>query len=285
MQTKAIKQKMKSIGNIQKITKTMEMVSVAKMKRAVTKTLESKQFSSQAQRILGTIASHPEIAHHPWVSPSTQITSELVVIIAGDKGLCGGYHVQIAKKLKEYQSTITHTLNALCIGSYSEKIANRLGIPIIASFQGLPETLEDIHMRPIKSFIIESFNSGEYQTISVVYTEYIKSLVYRPTITQLLPLSESETHTNNPLDRETTFEPSVTSVFESVAPNLLSAIVYQCALEAKASEHSSRMVAMKNASDNASDIKQELTITFNRVRQAAITQEITEIISGASVIQ
>lgn len=277
---------MKSIGNIQKITKTMEMVSVAKMKRAVKKTTESKLFAIKAQELLSLLAHNPKIQNHPLVAHPETIEHELMVIVASDKGLCGGYHVQLARSVRDYKTNSEHEISVVCIGKYAEKIANRFELPIVASFSALPETLDGDMLRPMRQFILGQYTAGTYQRVSVAYTEYVKALVYEPRIAALLPLditAAESTEDSESIDYR--FEPDPVQIFETVAPSMLAAIIYQFLLEAKAAEHSSRMVAMKNASDNASDLKDELTITYNRVRQAAITQEITEIISGASVIQ
>ena len=287
MQTKAIKQKMKSVGNIAKITKTMEMVSVSKMKKAVDKAMRSKQYATHAQEIISVLGSAPELATHPMVVGNTA-TTELLVIIASDKGLCGGYHVQIAKAIRDFkkQFDVEKKLECITVGKYAEKMANKLQIPIIASFIGLPESLDVQLLDPIKKLVIQKFKDGEVSKVMVATTVYHKAMNYAPEIINLLPFTLPHTTNtkNDAVASEYVFEPSAYLIFENILSGLLAAELYQTLFEAKASEHSSRMVAMKNASDNAQALKDELTIGYNRARQAGITQEITEIISGSSAL-
>lgn len=319
MQTKAIKQKMKSVGNIAKITKTMEMVSVSKMKKAVDRAMRSKEYAKEAKQLLVKLGGSESLKDHPFVkgfdtknsSTSTSFevvgVKELLVIIASDKGLCGGYHVQLGKVVREYKNVSTNSgteLQAITIGKYAEKIANKLQIPITASFIGLPETLDVDALNPVKKLVLDSFEQQKVLKVSIATTLYKKAMSYSPEVVQLLPFSFDfstapstgsgtgsqpvvelvETTSNDKVQTEYTFEPSASIIFDSMVSGLVAAQLFQSLFEAKASEHSSRMVAMKNASDNALNLKDELTISFNRARQAGITQEITEIISGSMAV-
>jgi F-type H+-transporting ATPase subunit gamma len=320
MQTKAIKQKMKSVGNIAKITKTMEMVSVSKMKKAVDRAMRSKEYAKEAKQLLVKLGGSESLKNHPFVKGFSSLKGEmahgvsqrglpekeLLVIIASDKGLCGGYHVQLGKVVREYKASTSSAteLQAITIGKYAEKIANKLQIPITASFVGLPETLDVDALNPVKKLVLDSFEQQKVSKVSIATTLYKKAMSYSPEVVQLLPFSFDfstapstssgtdsqpvvelvETTTNNKVQTEYTFEPSASIIFDSMVSGLVAAQLFQSLFEAKASEHSSRMVAMKNASDNAQSLKDELTISYNRARQAGITQEITEIISGSMAV-
>lgn len=316
MQTKAIKQKMKSVGNIAKITKTMEMVSVSKMKKAVDRALRSKEYAKEAKQLLVKLGASESLKNHPFVKGfdtktqgraqgpvalPVETTKELLVIIASDKGLCGGYHVQLGKVVREYKNAAVASsteLQAITIGKYAEKIANKLQVPITASFIGLPETLDVELLNPVKKLVLDSFEQQKVSKVSIATTLYKKAMSYSPEVVQLLPFSFdfSVVSTSSTTGRgsvpepvegtqtEYTFEPSASIIFDSMVSGLVAAQLFQSLFEAKASEHSSRMVAMKNASDNAQSLKDELTISYNRARQAGITQEITEIISGSMAV-
>lgn len=299
MQTKAIKQKMKSVGNIAKITKTMEMVSVSKMKKAVDRALRSKEYAKEAKQLLVKLGASESLKDHPFVkgfdtkknsdSAGAVSKTELLVIIASDKGLCGGYHVQLGKVVREYKNTTVASsteLQTITIGKYAEKIANKLQIPIVASFVGLPETLDVDSLNPVKKLILDSFEQQKVSKVSIATTLYKKAMSYSPEVVQLLPFSFNFSTAAPSEEKQTeyTFEPSASIIFDSMVSGLVAAQLFQSLFEAKASEHSSRMVAMKNASDNAQSLKDKLTISYNRARQAGITQEITEIISGSMAV-
>ncbi len=310
MNTKAIKQKMKSIGNIRKITKTMEMVSVAKMKKAVDRATRSRLYSTKTRQIIKLLGGHESLAQHslvvPRISDKVDIYDrELLVIIAGDKGLCGSYHVQLAKTLREYiqKKSIASPYKAdvIAIGRYGEKIANKLGLPIEVSFSGLPESLDiDKEVYAIRNFILKAYASTKYYKVMIASTEYHRSMFYTPSLDQLLPFATNLEHDPNEFvdtqrqkSEHTTeedptayaFEPDTTTIFDFLAPSIISALLLQALFDSKASEHSSRMITMKNASDNAENLRGELQMSYNRVRQALITQEITEIISGVSALE
>ncbi len=308
MNTKAIKQKMKSIGNIRKITKTMEMVSVAKMKKAVDRATRSRLYSKKTREIIKLLGGHESLASHPLVLPRTgngkgEYDRELIVIIAGDKGLCGAYHLQLAKTLRDYLQkkslTPSYQADAIVIGRYGEKIANKLQLPIEISFSGLPESLDiNKEVYAIRNFILQAYASTKYQRVIIASTEYHRSMFYTPSLDQLLPFAGNLEYDPNTfvekqkskdsVDRDPStyiFEPNIETIFDSLAPSIISALLIQALFDSKASEHSSRMITMKNASDNAEALREELQMSYNRVRQALITQEITEIISGVSALE
>lgn len=299
IQTKAIKQKMTSIGNIKKITKTMEMVSVSKMKRAVSLSVASREYARYALELLVTLSKERNILD-PLLIPGKG-DKTLIVIVASNKGLCGGYNINISKAVSKYKKEHTEDgeLEAITIGKQSEKIAKRNKIPIVASFNNFGENIDLAQVKDLRKLVIKEFRENQkYKNVLVVYTEFVKQLDYRPTIKEILPISPKTTRNiieSIESGRETErfdkkamalylFEPSEQRVLAKVLPNLLSATFFQILLEAGASEHSSRMVAMKNATDNAGELLDDLKLTYNRARQASITQEVAEIIGGAEAL-
>jgi F-type H+-transporting ATPase subunit gamma len=298
IQTKIIKQKMTSIGSIRKITKTMEMVSVSKMKKAVTNSLVSREYSRYALELLVTLAKERSMSH-PLLEEGVG-QRELLVIIASNKGLCGGYNVNISKSVSKFiKKNEGIEIEALTVGRQAERIAKRNKLKIIASINELGENIYLDEIEVLKKIIIDNFLlSKNYKNVSIVYTQFVKQLEYKPYIREILPVSLKTTRNiieeteagsvDERFDKKSMslylFEPSEERVLEKVIPDLLSAILLQIMLEAQASEHSSRMIAMKNATDNAGELLEELTLTYNRARQAGITQEVAEIIGGAEAL-
>lgn len=299
VQTKTIKQKMNSIGNIKKITKTMEMVSVSKMKRAVSNSVSSREYSRYALELLVTLAKERNVSHPLLEKGFGQ--KILLVIVASNKGLCGGYNVNISKSVSKFKSTLKdeEEIDCITIGKQAERIANRNKLNIIASISEFKEniTLDEIEI--LKRIIFKEFlELKKYKSVYAVYTQFVKQLEYKPNVREIIPVSLKTTRNlieeiaegreEERFDKRSMalylFEPNEERVLDKVIPDLLSAIFLQIMLEAQASEHSSRMIAMKNATDNAGELLEDLSLTYNRARQAGITQEVAEIIGGAEAL-
>jgi F-type H+-transporting ATPase subunit gamma len=298
LQAKAVKKKIKSVGNIKKITRTMEMVSVAKMRKTVQKSLALRTFARYALELLVNLSKNRRL-EHPLLAKREE-GKILMVIVASNKGLAGAYNLNIDKTTKKFiREKKGETIEVITIGKQAEKIALRNNLPIVASFKEFTENVEHADLYSLANMMKEKFLvNTDYQSIMVMFTSFVKPLVYAPTIRELIPVSpkvarnmieeilvgsEQETFAKDSL-AQYMFEPSETSVLETVIPELVHALVYQALLESQASEHSSRMVAMKNATDNAGRLQDALTLAYNRARQAAITQEISEIVNAAEAV-
>lgn len=289
---KVIKNKIKSVGNIKKITRTMEMVSVAKMRRAVDRSRRSQRFTMHAYEILA-VASREQHITHPLMETPKGGTKHLVVIVGSNKGLAGGYNINLAKKLRGVLIE-TPQCEVIAIGKQAERIARRFKCPIIASFTDFSETPQVEQVRSLQSLVRDEYLTGAYARVSVITTLFIKAMQYEAVVVPLLPLSKDLGHFLPPETRQRVeerghsalylYEPTINRLADVVLPKLLLSLLYQMVLEAAAAEHSSRMVAMKNASDNASSLMDDLVLSFNKARQAAITQELSEIVGGANAL-
>jgi F-type H+-transporting ATPase subunit gamma len=298
IQTKAIKQKMKSIGSIKKITKTMEMVSVSKMKKAVSNSLSSRLYARYALELLVTLSKERN-ASHPLLEEGKG-DKKLLIIVASNKGLCGGYNVNISKSVSKFKTQNKDTeIDCITIGKQSERIAKRNKLNIIASITEFGENIELEEINILTKIVIKEFVTlKNYKNVSIAYTQFVKQLDYRPNIREIIPVSSKTTRNiieeidfgskEERFEKKSMalylFEPNEERILSKVIPDLLKAIFFQVMLEAQASEHSSRMVAMKNATDNAGELLDDLNLTYNRARQAGITQEVAEIIGGAEAL-
>lgn len=277
MQTKVIKEKIKSVGNIKKITKTMEMVSAAKMKKAIDGALLLRPFYEEATEILSHV-SVDSLVTHSLLRPN-HAAGEILVLISSNKGLCGGYNSNIYKTLTAlYPPEKRKQTKIIAIGKYSEKFAKKLQIEVLASFNGAVITGDDA--RVITTMITEKYLAGDVGSVKYLYTHFTKATTFTPTTLQLLPFKKEQPKDTYG-DSRYEYEPSQEIVLDSIIPMLIENIIYGGALESYASEHSARMFAMKSATDNASDIQKDLKLYYNRARQGAVTQEIAEITSGA----
>jgi len=298
--SKAIKNRIKSVKNTKKITKAMELVAASKMKRAVSSTLSSRLYAEYSWGVLTSIAnSKTEITHPLFVqkNPSTSSGQVLLVLITSNRGLCGAYNAQVIKKaLTLLKSDMSKTVfDIVCIGKKGDASMRRIGKNVIASFVELPDhiTLRDI--LPISKMLIDEYTKGTYDKVVVAYTDYVSALSQKPHLKQILPVSKAELKEfienlaeNSAEDglpqREQggnyLLEGDVNALIGSLAEKLTRMQIYQMMLESNASEQSARMVAMKNASEASGEMIDDLTLVFNKARQAGITQEISEISAG-----
>lgn len=299
---KAIKTRIKSVKNTQKITKAMEMVSASKMRRAVEQSLASRPYSELALELLVNI-SKDRLISHPLLRKE-QGNKTLLVIVTSNKGLCGGFHVNIFKELQKYikgqieKGRSISDIHVVAVGKYAERFAKKLKLTVVASFIEIPDTLSIEELSGLTSFIKNEFLAEKYDRVRLVYSHYVSAISNEVRIRGILPVkavnvekmvndisdADSEIKTDDRSLALYGFEPSEEDVLNQVLPRLTEVLVYQAVLEARASEHSSRMMAMKNASENAGEMIDELSLYYNKARQAGITQEIVEIATGAQAL-
>lgn len=277
MQTKVIRQKIKSVGNIKKITKTMEMVSAAKMKKAIDNALTLRPFHTEAQDVLKDISLDPLTRHE--LLRHNGVLGEVLIIVASNKGLCGSYNVNIYRKLlSAYNEEERKSLKVIAFGKYSEKVAKKLHLETLASFNHPVLTSDDAHATT--TMIVDWYKEKTIGTVRVLYTHFTSASTFTPTLLQLLPFS-SDGKPGIHGEPRYAYEPDQDIVLSSIIPMMLHNIIYGAILESYASEHSARMFAMKSATDNASELQDDLKLYYNRARQERVTQEISEITGGA----
>jgi F-type H+-transporting ATPase subunit gamma len=308
--TKEIKRRIKSVKNTKKITKAMELVAASKMKRAVSSTLASRAYSRYSWEVLESVSQALTDESHPLLTPRTGNRS-LIVLITSNRGLCGAYNAQIIRAVMNFirkeqtspvrdregsQREVSNGIDFVTVGKRGDSALRRIGQNIIASFTELPETITLSSALPIGNFVVDTFKQNSYDKIFVAYTDFKSALSQVPTIRQLLPVKKEDLLDEiNKLKAESSnlkaapptayvFEPSYEQIIESLVEKIARMQIYQMLLESAASEQSSRMVAMKNASEAAGEMIDDLTLIFNKARQASITQEISEISAGMASV-
>lgn len=313
--TRIIKRRIKSIGNTKKITKAMELVSASKMRRAVNAVLGTRPYATLGWETVHELGKVTEAGLHPLLRQPEEIRKALVILVTSDRGLCGGFNAQMAKRVVEFVRAkgTDVQFEFVTIGKKGTDLARRLGWNIVATFTNLSNNPTILDIRPVTTLAVSDFMAGKYDAVYLAYTDFMSSIRQVPNMKQLLPLTrdnlaeqirpvkEGETalqhvapakpealHLTKRGDGyfyEYTFEPTPEIVLDQMLPRLVEVQVYQAVLESSASEHSARMVAMKNASDSARDMIDDLTFTFNQARQATITREIAEISAGKAALE
>lgn len=295
--TREIRRKIKSIKNTRQITKAMELVAASKMRRAVANTLALRPYARLAQALLANLSDKTSENLHPLLS-KREVKKILVIVIATDRGLCGGLNTQLFRKFSEYvkseqSKNSPPEISFIAVGKKAQDFLRRTGQKVIAAYSALSNhpTLRDSYA--ISRMILRDYINGAYDKIMLIYTDYISVINQKPTVRRLLPLSRyaleemvyaPNAQTEAAAVTEYKFEPSPDRVLEMLLPRLTEMQVYQAILEAAASEHSARMFAMRNASDNASEFIADLTLAYNQIRQASITAELAEISAGRAAL-
>lgn len=305
--TKEIKRRIKSVKNTKKITKAMELVAASKMRRVVAQTLASRLYSSYSWELLTSLSLKlEENITHPFFAEQEK-GKTLIVLITSNGSLCGGYNSQIIKKvismLKERLNT--EKIDIITVGKKGDAAMRRVEQSILATFTDLPAILALSDISALSTLIMDEYKSGSYKNVYVAYTDFISALTQRPNIRKLLPIAKNEIEEivhgaleekvkSSPVglrSREKTqvetpylFEGNIDELIESLAEKLTRMQIYQMLLESNASEQSARMVAMKNASEASGEMIDDLTLMFNKARQANITREISEISAGMASV-
>lgn len=285
--TTALKRRITSVKNTRQITKAMELVSASKMRRAQEHAARSREFRKLAREILSRLSELTDVTKHPLYA-QRPIRNRLHILITSDRGLAGAYNSNLfrsfTKQLIEDRDAAVQS-SVIVIGKQGQRLLARFkDIEIVAAYDGFPEVPTSNDIRPILDTIIERFKSNIADEVAVTYTDYKSSLSQVVETAVVLPAVFKPVKLEDKTDPGL-FEPSPKAVLDGVTERLVEVQLNQAFNEAQASEQSMRMMAMKNASDNASDLIEDLTLVFNTARQAAITQELAEITGGAEAIK
>lgn len=285
--TITLKRRINSVRNTRQITKAMELVAASKMRRAQTHAERTRDFHNLARALLTRLRELTDVNKHPLYR-QRKLRTRLHLIITSDQGLAGAYNSNLFKQFtKELQDDQSQNIQSqvITIGRRGSSFVSRLeGVELLAAYHRFPEQPTANNIRPILNTIINLFTQRKVDAVDVIYTDYKTSITQIVRSRRLLPAAFQDIEIEPDLERAT-FEPSVQRVLEGLTVRLIEAQLNQAFSEAQASEQSMRMMAMKNATDNANDLIDDLTLVFNTARQAAITQELAEITGGAEAIQ
>lgn len=284
--TTALKRRIGSVKNTKQITKAMELVAASKMRKAQQQAVEARPYRVAAHDMLRRLGTVSDVDKHP-LFVSRPIKKRLTLVITSDIGLAGAYDANTLKQLtKVLQQDAADKVKSevITIGKKGAAFVSRLdGVDLIGAypiFSGQPKGAD---IRPYVKTMLDKYESEDVDAVTIVYTGFVSSIKQEVATLELLPTKLSEEKKLSELE-VAIFEPSIDSIVESAVARLIEVQVWQAILESLASEHSSRMLAMKNATDNAGDIIDDLTLAFNTARQADITQQIAEIVGGAEAV-
>lgn len=295
-----IKRRITSVKNISQVTRALEAVSASKVRRAQEQVLASRPYSQKAWEVLVNVAEAVGEIEHPLLQDKPQLEVVDFILITSDRSLCGAYNNNIIRTAERFAAALNLSPDAvrwITIGRKGRDYLLRAGQNVVAEYSRLPTAPSFGDILPIGKSVVDDFLGDVADHVFIAYTDFINTLTQRPTVVSLLPLThfatgdrvQSEYLKPEPeataIGRDYIFEPSAQAIVDEIVPRFTALQIYQAVLESLASEHSARMIAMRNASENAQALASDLTLEYNKARQQAITNEILDIVGGANALE
>lgn len=284
--SKEIRTKIKSVQNTRKITKAMEMVAASKMRRAQERMRMSRPYSEKIRNVAAHIShANPEY-RHPFLVSRDSVKRIGLIVVTTDKGLCGGLNTNALRlalnKIKEWEA-LGEEIEVCALGNKGLGFMQRLGANVVSQVTGLGDKPQMDKLIGALKIMLDGYTQDRFDRLLIVYTKFVNTMKQEAVVEQLLPLSGDALGTPEG-SWDYIYEPDAKSVLDQVLTRYVEALIYQGVSENMASEQSARMVAMKAASDNAGKVIEELTLIYNKSRQASITKELSEIVAGAAAV-
>jgi F-type H+-transporting ATPase subunit gamma len=290
--------RIRSIRNISQVTNALAAVSASKAARAQRQVEATRDYAGKAFEILNNLASQPGIGStgHPLLTVRQDIKKAALILITGNRGLAGAYNSNMVIRAEQFLKALSIPVDVITIGRKGRDLMIRRGYNVVATFDNMPDPPSILDTTPVSRMVTEDYLAGKYDEVFVGYTDFINLLSRRPSVKQLLPLrpldfsgmavSEyvSSIDLTGVSDRVYSYEPEPAALLDVVVPRFTQLQIFQSVLEALASEHSARYVAMNNATDNAGELIEILVLERNKARQASITSEILDIVGGAEAL-
>ena len=279
-----IKTKIKSVQNTRKVTRALEMVSASKIRKAQDRMKASRPYARLMRTLIGHVAQANVDYRHPFMAKRDSVRRVGYIIISSDRGLAGGLNSNMFRRvladIHEWETKGVE-VDVVCIGNKALSYFKRLKVNLVGSVTHLGERPQIAELIGVIKVMLDAYTENRVDRLNLVYNDFINTMTQKATIDQLLPLPPSD-DLSAKHSWDYLYEPDAPTVLDHVMIRYIESLVYQAVIENLASEHAARMVAMKSASDNASKAIDSLTLVYNKARQAAITQEISEIVSGAA---
>jgi F-type H+-transporting ATPase subunit gamma len=276
-----IRRRINAARNIKQITRAMQFVAASKLKRAQDSTLAARPYSEKIDEVLADLAAVLSGEDHPLLG-KPEGGRRLIVLVTSDRGLAGPFNTNTIRFAAREISSSKGELAAVTVGRKGRDAMRRARVPLAAHFDGYGDRPKFADVLPLARLITDEYLGGTSTRVDIIYSHFISTLTQKPTLDPLLPVEPAEDTAGIP-GHQFIFEPNPAAVLEQLLPRYVATRLFQAVLESKASEESSRMVAMKNATENADELIDDYTLAYNKVRQANITREMIEIATGAQV--
>ncbi|HBZ31264.1 MAG TPA: F0F1 ATP synthase subunit gamma [Nitrosomonas nitrosa] len=290
--SREIRNKIRSIKNTQKITRAMEMVAASKMRKAQDRMRKARPYGEKIRNVAAHMSRASTEYHHPFLVERDTVKRIGVIVITSDKGLCGGLNTNVLRKalnqMRAWEAE-GEQIEVCCIGNKGLGFMSRIGANVISQVTGLGDTPNIERLIGAIKIVLDGYTADRFDRVYIFYNRFVNTMKQEPTMEQLLPLSDErmsgeENDANQNKLWDYLYEPEAKPIIDDIMVRYVEALIYQAVTENMASEQSARMVAMKAASDNAGNLIDELTLIYNKSRQAAITKELSEIVGGAAAV-
>lgn len=291
--SREIRNKIKSVKNTQKITRAMEMVAASKMRKAQDRMKKARPYGEKIRNVAAHMSRANTEYRHPFLIARDTVNRIGIIVVTSDKGLCGGLNTNVLRKtlnqMKRWQAE-GEQIEACCIGNKGLGFMSRIGANITSQVVGLGDTPDIGRLIGAVKVVLDGYTQDQFDRVYIFYNRFINTMKQEPVMEQLLPLTDERIQSDEQSSSKpkTTwdyiYEPEAKPVIDDIMVRYVEALIYQAVAENMASEQSARMVAMKAASDNAGNVIDELTLIYNKSRQAAITKELSEIVGGAAAV-
>jgi F-type H+-transporting ATPase subunit gamma len=286
-----MRMRIRSVKNISQVTRALEAVSASKVRKAIAAVATTRAYATKAWQVLAHIASQPGRENlHPLLTRRPQVKNVLVLVVSGDRGLAGAYNSNIIRTVVRYFAEFGSPVRYIAVGRKGRDMLLRRRKPVIAEFSNLPPAPSFMDVSAIGRLVVDEFLKGEADDVYLVYTDFINMARQETVVKKLLPLEVSDEagrvqdFTHQHLTAAYIYEPGENEILDEIIPRFTALQVYQAVLESLASEHAARMVAMRNATDNAIELTGELQLQYNKARQQAITNDLLDIAGGAEAL-
>lgn len=278
--------RIRSVKNIKQVTRALEAVSASKVRKAQQAVLATRAYSSKAQQILSDLTNQPgsPALLHPLLNSHPSVKAIDIILITGDRGLAGAYNSNIVREAYGFARQQSVPVRWITVGRKGRELIYRRRGNIVAEFSGLPASPSSLDIAPVARTVVDDFLSGTVDEVYVAYTNFINTLKLEPTVMKLLPFSQADIGSHQGSGIPFIYEPAAGELLNVIVPRFAQLLVLQSVLESVASEHSARMVAMRNATDNAEELIGTLTLEYNKARQLAITSDLLDIVGGANAL-
>jgi F-type H+-transporting ATPase subunit gamma len=286
---RAIKRKIRAVGNIKKITRAMQMVSAAKLKKVQARLMELRPYSDKIVEFLRALSAQVKELNYPLFVPRRNVKRIAVVAVMADKGLCGSYNSNMIRHVHRFIEERKKPVVPVAIGKKSVEWFRKQGVEVRSSYVQLPTAVPFGQIKAITRQLVEMFTSGEVDEVYLLFTRYVNAMTFKPGHVKFLPISAEEKPPGAAKEAapalEYEFEPEPAEILDKLIPRYVEVSFHRLLLESMSSEHAARMNAMRNATDNATDLISSLTLVYNKARQAGITKELLDIVGGAEALK
>lgn len=279
---KELRNRIASVSSTMQITSAMKMVAAAKLKKAQDAITQMRPYAQKLEEILVNVSSTLDASENEYAREADKTERILLVAISSNRGLCGAFNANIVKKVQAYIKESPATVDVICIGRKGMEIMTKRGVNVVKDYNDFYSNPHFEEAKSIAENLMQLFIDGQYQRVELVYNRFVNAATQRSQVEQYLPVRQPEA--NSEAAGDYIYEPGKMEILEDLIPRSLKTQLFKALLDSLASEHGARMTAMHQATDNAQDLKRDLSLDYNKARQAAITNEILEITAGANAL-